>query len=197
MSKIIPHDIWEQICQIVPHVALAILDKDGTFLWTSNEYSKMTGYAPHELKELTWRDITVTKDVGGDQAALDEIIDGTRQNYYLTKEYIRKDGTAILVDLYVHSYPVWTKDVLLLIAAAKPKSTEEILIHKLEHEICEIKGVISNCKGELLVLQELDSAKKGFYKYISGTIWPWVLLACSFLAFVVSTILSLYKIFSS
>ena len=182
----------------MPHIAVAILDIDGTFLWTSNEYSKMTGYAPHELKELTWRDITVTKDVGGDQAAIDEIINGTRHEYYLTKEFIRKDGSSVVVDLYVRSYPIWAEHgVLFLIKTAKPKSTEEMLIHDLEHEVRDIKTVLLDYKDELAVLKELDSAKKGFYKYISGTIWPWVLLACSFLAFVVSTILSIYKIFIS
>ncbi len=192
----IPSDIWEQICQIIPYIAIAVVDKHGNFLWTSNEYSKITGYSPSELKELTWRDITVNKDVGGDQASIDEILEGVRQNYYLTKEYIRKDGTNVLIDLYVHSYPIWTKDVVLLIAIARERSSEEIQIEKLERDLVLQRKEITALADEVKILQERDDAKKGFYKYISGTIWPWVLLACSFVAFVVQAVLTIIKIAS-
>lgn len=190
----IPNDIWEQICQVVPHTAIAVIAKDGSFLWSNNEYSKMTGYAPHELRELTWKDITVTKDVGGDQAAIDEILRGIRQSYYVTKEYCRKDGSIILVDIYVHSYPIWSKETILLISTAKERSSDEVLIESLEKQLESIRKDIAVFKGDIIILQNIDDVRKGFYKYLSGTIWPWVLLASSFIAFVISSALTIYKL---
>lgn len=54
---------------------------------------------------MTWQEITMPDDIGGDELAVNEIRSGKREEYYLEKEYIGKSGRRIPVALYVHRFP--------------------------------------------------------------------------------------------
>ncbi|MBN2464437.1 PAS domain S-box protein [candidate division WOR-3 bacterium] len=61
--------------------------------------AKMLGYAPGELQQLKWQNITHAEDVESTQRAVDSLISGSTDSARLTQRLVRKDGSIIWVDV--------------------------------------------------------------------------------------------------
>ncbi len=76
-----------------------VVDMDGVIQAFNDSYRAMTGYSPEELRKLTYRDITPDKSRAMEQWIIEEqvLIRGYSELY--EKEYRRKDGTLLPVEL--------------------------------------------------------------------------------------------------
>lgn len=78
--NVVPDGWWKSACEKV-NVPLACVCKENRFVWINDEWCKLLGYAPNELLDKTWMEITRNEDVGGDLDAVNEVIEGKREEY--------------------------------------------------------------------------------------------------------------------
>jgi len=73
---------------------------DGRFVRVNEAFCHLVGYTQEELREKTWHEITHPEDLAADQSLAGEILTGRIPNYTLEKRYLRKDGSAVWVNLF-------------------------------------------------------------------------------------------------
>ncbi|MBA1244807.1 bifunctional diguanylate cyclase/phosphodiesterase [Pseudomonas japonica] len=79
----------------------ALVDLTGHFTEVNAKLCELTGYSRTELMSQTFVAITHADDLQADLSLHAELLDGRRNTYSLEKRYIRKDGTAVWVELSV------------------------------------------------------------------------------------------------
>jgi len=77
---------------------------DGRFLDCNPAFQEMTGYSKEELLKLTYTDITPVRWHELDQSHINDHFSSTSYSQLYEKEYIRKDGEIISVELRTHLY---------------------------------------------------------------------------------------------
>ncbi|MEW5745068.1 MAG: EAL domain-containing protein [Nitrospirota bacterium] len=84
---------------------------DGTFMIFNKAFVDLTGYSTEELRSMTMMDLTPPEWHGHEARILEEL-HRTGQPQLFQKEYIRKDGTRIPLELKVHQVTDERGDVL-------------------------------------------------------------------------------------
>jgi PAS domain S-box-containing protein len=72
---------------------------DGRWLRVNRRLAEVVGYEPDELLQTTFQDITHPDDLEGDLAQVRRLLAGELQTYTLEKRYLRRDGSAVWVNL--------------------------------------------------------------------------------------------------
>ena len=81
--------------------AMALVHREGQFLWVNPAYELLTGYSASELLLRTWMSITDPDDVPHDLAMVGQILSGQRESFDMNKTYLRKGGGTASVHLQV------------------------------------------------------------------------------------------------
>ena len=76
-------------------VGFAVASLDGRFLEMNRRFSDVLGYAPDELLEKTFAEVTYPDDLAETMAWVRRLLDGSVPEYALEKRYVRKDGTQV------------------------------------------------------------------------------------------------------
>lgn len=77
---------------------------DGRLVYFNKAFEKLTGYAKEELKDLTWMtDLTPSKYREFEAEQLSRLME-TGEPVRYEKEYLRKDGGLVPIELYVHLF---------------------------------------------------------------------------------------------
>jgi PAS domain S-box-containing protein len=74
---------------------------DGRWLRVNRRLGEIVGYEPEELLKTTFQDITHPDDLEGDLAQVRRLLADELQTYTMEKRYLRKDGSAVWVNLTV------------------------------------------------------------------------------------------------
>ena len=74
---------------------------DGRWLRVNRRLGEIVGYEPEELLKTTFQEITHPDDLEGDLEQVRRLLEGELQTYTLEKRYLRKDGSAVWVNLTV------------------------------------------------------------------------------------------------
>jgi PAS domain S-box-containing protein len=82
-------------------VGIAHIGLDGQWLRVNQKLCDIVGYTRSELFNLTFQDITHPEDLASDLEYVHQILAGAISTYSMEKRYIRKDGSAIWVNLTV------------------------------------------------------------------------------------------------
>jgi PAS domain S-box-containing protein len=83
-------------------VAIGIAYPDGTIGMVNKEFEQLTGYSREELQSINWSvDLTPAKWKIKEKNQLDKILK-TKKPVSYEKEYIKKDGSVIPIELIVH-----------------------------------------------------------------------------------------------
>lgn len=102
---------------------MACVSPDNCFVLVNTAFERLLGYSSAELAGKTWMEVTVQKDVGGDLASVEAVIDGKIDTYTLEKDYLHKRGLAIPVVLTVRRFPRASHIPLLYFSIEAPVST--------------------------------------------------------------------------
>lgn len=89
-------------------VGIALVAPDGRWLRVNRKLSEIVGYAPHELLERRFQDITHPDDLNTDLGQVRRMLAREIDTYTLEKRYVRKDGSIVWANLTVTL--VWTPD---------------------------------------------------------------------------------------
>jgi diguanylate cyclase (GGDEF)-like protein/PAS domain S-box-containing protein len=76
-------------------VGVVLSEANGRFVEANPAFCAMVGYAEHELKNLSFHDITHPDDVIVNDQLRDEMRAGKRDSYHMTKRYVAKDGGQV------------------------------------------------------------------------------------------------------
>ena len=82
-------------------LGIAHVSPDGRYLRVNRKLCEIVGYSEAELLRLTFQDITHPDDLSADLAQREEVRNGTLASYSIEKRCIRKDGSAVWVNLTV------------------------------------------------------------------------------------------------
>ncbi|MGC3971386.1 MAG: PAS domain S-box protein [Pirellulales bacterium] len=82
-------------------VGMSIATIDGRFVQVNQALCRMLGYTEDELRGVNYREITYADDLAQDLRLADRLISGELPYYELEKRYVRRDGRAIWVLLFV------------------------------------------------------------------------------------------------
>lgn len=80
-------------------VGIAEVDLGGRFVIVNNKLCDITGYPRAELLARTFQDITHPDDLEADVMQARRLATGELDSYTIEKRYLRKDGSAVLVNL--------------------------------------------------------------------------------------------------
>jgi len=141
----VPEAWWRAAAQKVPH-PLAAVGSNNRFLWVNDAFCRLLGYAPAEIEAMRWNEITAPEDVGGDLEAIQEIMDGKRDEYYLEKTYIRKGGEHVVVSLFVHRFPEYG-EVTSFIVAAKERDSGAGQIDDLRRDMDKFQSELDRLRN--------------------------------------------------
>jgi PAS domain S-box-containing protein len=81
-------------------VGISVASPEGKLIRTNPAFQKMLGYTEDELVR-DFADITHRNDVGKNMRLFKEMVDGKRNQYWLEKRYIRKDGSILWANVTV------------------------------------------------------------------------------------------------
>jgi len=82
-------------------VGLALVAPDGSWLRVNGKLCGIVGYSPEELVELRFQDITHPEHLDSDLVQMRRVLAGTIDSYTLEKQYLRKGGEPVWVNLTV------------------------------------------------------------------------------------------------
>jgi len=82
-------------------VGIAHVSPEGKWLRLNHKFCEIVGYSEAELLGLTFQDITHPEDLDADLSQAERVRKGELQTYSMEKRYLRKDGSAIWINLTV------------------------------------------------------------------------------------------------
>ncbi len=88
----------------LPLTGIAIISPDMRWLTVNEKLCRMLGYSRDELMAIRWTDLTPPDDLGNEITEYEKVIAGEKESHTLEKKFIRKDGSAI--DVEVSAIPV-------------------------------------------------------------------------------------------
>jgi PAS domain S-box-containing protein len=78
-------------------IGVALTDLNGRFIAANPVFQEMLGYTERELEQLSFLDITVEEDRDLNSELVKELLEGTRRQFQIEKQYRRKNGSTVWV----------------------------------------------------------------------------------------------------
>ncbi len=82
-------------------VGIDLVDPEGRFLAANGTLSKLFGYTPQELRNLSFFDLSHPDDIAKSRQLHETLVRGDTEGYRLEKRYLRKDGEVLWADTSV------------------------------------------------------------------------------------------------
>ena len=82
-------------------VGMSVTSPDGRLMRVNDSLCELLGRSSDELIACSWAELTLPEDVDDEQGLLDEMRQGCRDTYRLTKRFRRPDGTIAWGDLTI------------------------------------------------------------------------------------------------
>ena len=95
---------WQGVVQNSP-IGIAVADLTGRFVAANAAYQKILGYTEQELRALPFLSVTHENDRGANGTLVQELLEGSRQQFQTEKRYWRKDGSLIWIRNHVSLVP--------------------------------------------------------------------------------------------
>jgi len=76
-------------------IGIAIAGLDCRFIEVNEKFASILGYAAHELRGVTFTELTHPQDLAETQRELQKLLAGEISHYALEKRYVRKDGAVV------------------------------------------------------------------------------------------------------
>ncbi len=141
---------------VFEQAAVGVIQADwdtGNFIRVNQKYLDIVGYSKEELFELNFKDITHPDDLEKDLDQLKLLQLGEIDYFSIDKRYIRKDGTAIWIQLTVSPM-------------SRKEDVSNYLIAIVE-DITESKKAQDELKESELKLREANATKDKFFSIIA------------------------------
>ncbi|MFZ1864014.1 MAG: PAS domain S-box protein, partial [Polyangiales bacterium] len=116
-------------------VGIAHVSGEGRYLRVNDEFSRLLGYSPDELKQLSFHDVTHPDDIDESDSAFASLLAGEQDVFFTEKRWIRRDGTTAWVNISVGTVRDTQGRVERFVVVAQDISQARELSEKLIHEV--------------------------------------------------------------
>jgi len=127
-------------------IGVALTDQSGRFLATNSAFQRMLGYTEEEIGNLTFVELTHEDYREANWQLVSELLEGTRKQFQIEKQYRRKDGSSIWVSNNVSLVPGTESMPRFLMALSEDiterKQTEDTL-RRTQAELAHVTRVAS------------------------------------------------------
>jgi PAS domain S-box-containing protein len=89
---------WRRLFE-ASSAGMALTDLTGGYVATNSAFQHMLGYTDEEFKKFTAIDITHLDERDTTEKIVTQFASGARQEYHVDKRYLKKDGTALWVNV--------------------------------------------------------------------------------------------------
>jgi len=137
-------------------VGVAHVGVDGRWLQVNDRLCEMLGYQRDELLRRTFQQITHPDDLAVDLDRVSQVLADEIRSYSLEKRYVRKDGSAMWINLTVslvrdaRGRPAYFVAVIEDIAARKQTEAERDLLFRREAEARQMAEGANHAKSQFL-----------------------------------------------
>ena len=154
----------------VPLFGACITSPTKGWLEVNDSLCRMLGYTREELVKLTWSGLTHPGDLATDVEQFDRVIRGEIDGYSLEKRYLRKDGSAVPVDLAVSCVrlPDGTVDHLIALISditERKRAEEQLRCHRERLEELVAERTAQLAKNQELLDATSRLARVGGWEY--------------------------------
>ena len=131
-----------------------VLSVDGKIIKANPSFSKLVGYSEKELKKLKVSDISATDTSKATQDLLDKMNTGKLDNFTITKQYIRKNGTILHAKTNVSAVKNFKGEVEFQVAMIEDISKELEAEEQLKASENRLSTLILNLQTGVLLENE-------------------------------------------
>ena len=85
-------------------IAIAVASPDGKVMMSNEAFQELTGYNEEELRKITWNTVLTPIEWQKHEAEQLEKIVASKKSGIYRKEYIRKNGTRVPIEIVVHPF---------------------------------------------------------------------------------------------
>ena len=87
---------------LVEHAPVGVIHAtlDGRIEYANSALCNLLGYSREELRAKSWQELTHPEDLAADESLAGRVLAGELPHYTLQKRYLRKDATAVWVELF-------------------------------------------------------------------------------------------------
>jgi PAS domain S-box-containing protein len=154
----------------IPLVGACITSPTKGWLEVNDSLCRLLGYTREELVRLTWSELTHPDDLATDVEQFDRVIRGEIDGYSLEKRYLRKDGSAVPVDLAVSCVraPDGTVDHLIALISditERKRAEEQLRCHRERLEELVAERTVQLEKSRELLDATSRLARVGGWEY--------------------------------
>ena len=149
---------YRSLIELSP-LGIGIVNSEGIIVDANDSFASMLGYELHELKGLSFRDITNPEDIERELVLLQSLEKNKKTSYSIEKRYIHKSGYEFWVNITVgKTYDIYGSGVFYfglveeISSRKKLEEEREKLIEDLKKALEEIKQlqgfipICANCK---------------------------------------------------
>ncbi len=137
-------DLTQQMYrQIFLHspVGKALVDGAGRLLTVNRAFARLVGYSVEEIQAKSFQEITHPDDLQSDLELFEELKAGRRDEYFLEKRYITKDGRIVYIGLHASAIRNEDGAVELFIAQVVDRSEEKRLLERLQQNNAHLLNI--------------------------------------------------------
>jgi len=127
-------------------IGVALTDLNGRFLAANPVFEKMLGYTEEELRKLSFFDVTHGEHLEPNRALIRELLEGTRQQFQIEKQYRRKNGSVMWVRNNVSMVPETDRVPRFLMALSEDiteRKLAEDALSKARSELAHVARITS------------------------------------------------------
>ena len=118
-AEAVPPYWWKFACETVHH-PIACVALDNKFIWVNSAFERMLGYSVAEITKLTWMEVTLDHDVGGNLESISSVRKGDTSCFTMTKRYRHKLGHSVPVTVSVWKFPPGFGDTVCFLKDSAP-----------------------------------------------------------------------------
>jgi PAS domain S-box-containing protein len=135
--------------------AYVTVDMNGRILQFNQAYQKMVDYEPRELRELTYNDLTPEKWQAAEAEITEKQVIGRGYSDIYEKEYIRKDGSIIPVELRAALIRDEAGNPAGMWALIRDISVRKIIEQTLRDSEARYRELLDNSMQGVIVFQDM------------------------------------------
>jgi PAS domain S-box-containing protein len=157
------NDLVEQTTQ-----PMAVADFEGRLVKFNRAYELLTGYSAGELRKMTYRDLTPAAWYKMESDHISRLMGGSGTIRY-EKEYKRKDGSVVPVELVVDIYKSASGEPVYLYAFVTDITERKRAEEALRKALSEVEQLKNKLQAENIYLQEEIKSRQNFEEIIGGS----------------------------